>query len=91
MGVSIETWCLGKCKGMWWAKAKVRVCGGQRHVVGEGEGVWWAKARGCGRQRQMREGERGTNEGVKSVDGRRSEKKQSSTSTLNTWMLNFCT
>ncbi|KAF8467148.1 hypothetical protein DFH94DRAFT_685985 [Russula ochroleuca] len=24
MGVSIETWCLGKCKGMWWAKAKVR-------------------------------------------------------------------
>ncbi|KAF8470272.1 hypothetical protein DFH94DRAFT_697039 [Russula ochroleuca] len=31
MGVSIETWCLGKCKGVWWAKAKFRkVCGPKR-------------------------------------------------------------
>jgi hypothetical protein len=49
---------------------------------GEGEGVWWAKAwwaraRVCGGQRQgrvvgrrTREGEQGTNEGAKSVDGR---------------------
>jgi hypothetical protein len=44
---------------------------------GKGEGVWWAKARACGGQRRghvvgrrTREGERGTNEGAKSVDGR---------------------
>ena len=47
------------------------VCGGRRRVVGEG--VWWAKARACGGRRRTRGGERGTNEGAKSVDGRRSE------------------
>ncbi|KAF8463794.1 hypothetical protein DFH94DRAFT_827458 [Russula ochroleuca] len=33
VGVSIEAWCLGEGKGVWWARA----CGGRRHVVGEGE------------------------------------------------------
>jgi hypothetical protein len=49
-------------------------------VVGKGEGKWWAKARASGGRRQghvvgrrTREGEQGTNEGAKSVDGRRSE------------------
>ena len=75
----------------------------QGHVVGKGEGegcvvgkgmwlaVWWAKARACGGQRRTREGEQGTNKGLKSVDGGGVKQKPSSTSTLNTWMLNFCT
>jgi hypothetical protein len=85
--MSIETWCLGKCKGVWWAKA--RVCGGQRCggqgqgqgcVVGEGKGVWWEGKQGRASEGLTRGRSQWMGGGVKQK-----------TSTLNTWMLNFCT
>ena len=71
----------GKGEGVWWAKvwwARARARAGR--VVGEGEGVWWEGERGRASEGLTRGRSQWMGGGVKQK-----------TSTLNTWMLNFCT